>query len=120
MEEMGVTTPTIDVKKYGRLLAKTLPAVIHTEAENERMLEQIEALMDKGEKRSSAEDRLLELMVKLVEDFEAGRYTIEESSPAEVLAYLSEQRGIRQTDLLLVLGCSKSFMSEMVSGRREI
>jgi plasmid maintenance system antidote protein VapI len=31
-----------------------------------------------------------------------------------------EKRGLKQVELLPVLGCSKSFVSEMVSGRRGI
>ena len=114
------TIAAINVQRYGRLLAKAAPAVIKTEAENERMLEKIEALMDKGERRSPEEDALLELMAKLVADFEAAAYSVGESTPGELLAFMMEKRGLRQTDLLPVLGCSKSFMSEMVSGRREI
>ncbi len=94
--------------------------MVQTEAENERMLGKIEALMDRGEKRSPEEDRLLELMAKLVEDFEAKAYSLGESTPGEVLAYMIEKRGLKQSDLLPVLGCSKSFVSEMVSGRRGI
>jgi HTH-type transcriptional regulator / antitoxin HigA len=120
MEEMGLAATVIDERRYGRLLAKAAPAVIKTEAENQRMLEKIEALMDKGERRSPEEDRLLELMAALVEDFEAKAYKVGDSSPNEVLAYMIEQRGMKQSELLPVLGCSKSFMSEMVSGRREI
>jgi HTH-type transcriptional regulator/antitoxin HigA len=117
---MGVTMTGIDEHRYGRLLAKAVPAVIKTEAENERMLEKIEALMDKGDKRTPEEDRLLELMAKLVEDFETTAYSIGESTPAELLSFMIEKRGLKQVDLLPVLGCSKSFLSEMVSGKREI
>ena len=102
------------------MLAKAVPAVIQTEAENERMLEKIEALMDKGETRSPEETRLLDLMAKLVEDFEAKNCIIDAPAPGRLLAYMIEQRGLKQVDLLPVLGCSKSFMSEMISGRREI
>jgi hypothetical protein len=42
-----VLTP--DEKRYGRLLAKALPAVIRSEEENEKTLLQIEGLMDKGD-----------------------------------------------------------------------
>ena len=116
---MGVTV--IDERRYGRLLAKAAPAVIRTEAENELMLEKVEALMERGEKRSPEEERLLELMARLVEDFEARAYPLRgQSTPGEMLAYMLEKRGLKQVDLLPVLGCSKSFVSEMVSGRRGI
>jgi HTH-type transcriptional regulator/antitoxin HigA len=111
---------TLDEKRYGRLLAKALPAVIRSEEENEKTLLQIEALMDKGDGRSPEEDRLLELLAKLVADFEAANYDFGTSSPNEVLAFLLEKRGMKQIDLLPVLGCSKGALSDMLAGRREI
>lgn len=117
---MGVRGSVLDERRYGRLLAKALPMVIETEAENERMLEKIEALMDKGAKRSPEEDRLLELMAKLVKDYEQDAYQIPESKPHAILSFLLEQKGLKQVDVLPVLNCSKSFLSEMVNGKREI
>lgn len=111
---------TLDEKRYGRLLAKTLPAIIGTEEENEHTLGQIEVLMDKGEKRSPEESRLLDLLVRLVSDFEATNYDLGETTPEKALAYLIEQRGLKQADLLPVLGCSKGALSDMLSGRRGI
>jgi HTH-type transcriptional regulator/antitoxin HigA len=111
---------TADERRYGRLLAKALPAVIRTEEENERALLQIEALMDKGDGRSPEEDRLLELLARLAADFEAANYDFGRSKPNEILAFLLEKRGLRQVDLLPMLGCSKGALSDMLTGRREI
>ncbi len=111
---------TVDEKRYGRLLAKALPAIIRTEEENERTLGQIEALMDKGADRTPEEDRLLELLARLSADFEAVNYDFGKAKPNEVLATLLEQRGMRQIDLQPILGCSKGALSDMISGRREI
>lgn len=111
---------TIDERRYGRLLAKALPAVIRTEEENEKNLCQIEALMDRGDNRTPEEDRLLELLARLSADFEAEHYDPGESKPNEVLGYLLEKRGMKQIDLLPVLGCSKGTVSDILSGRREI
>ncbi len=111
---------TLDEKRYGRLLAKALPAVIRTDEENEKTLLQIEALMDKGDGRSPEEDRLLELLARLAADFEATNYDFGASKPNEVVAFLLEKRGMKQVDLLPVLGCSKGGLSDMLAGRREI
>jgi len=46
-------TLTIDNKKYARVLAKVLPRVIATEREHERMLAEVEKLMDKGDRRTA-------------------------------------------------------------------
>src|ERR1700682_3783301 len=48
MEAMS-TIAEIDLKTYGRLLAKTTPVVIKSEEDNERMLAAVEKLMRKGE-----------------------------------------------------------------------
>lgn len=70
-KEIQPPFPDYDEKKYGKLLAQTLPGVIRTEDEYEQMLEKIYGLTDKGEENLSPEEtRLLELMSVLVEDYE--------------------------------------------------
>jgi len=54
----------IDDKKYARVLAKVLPRVITTGGEHERMLAEVEKLMDQGEYRTAEEDAALDLMVR--------------------------------------------------------
>ena len=46
LEKMGALV--IDNKKYARVLAKVLPRVITTDEEHERMLAEVEKLMDKA------------------------------------------------------------------------
>src|SRR6266849_4034045 len=75
MERMSRAVHKINEARYRRLLSRTMPVVIETEEENERMLAVIEKLMDKGENVSPEEDKLLKLLVKLVEDFEKRRKT---------------------------------------------
>jgi len=117
---MLATTKSVDTKKYGRLLARTLPALIGTEREYKRVLAEIESLMDKGDHLSPEEDKLLELLAKLVEDFEEKRYPIPEARPHEVLQELMRQRGLRQRDLIHLLGSSRGTASEVINGKRSI
>lgn len=110
----------IDEKKYGRLLARALPSVIETEEENERMLAEVERLMDKGEVSLTPEEgRLLRLMVVLVEDFEGRTYPVRDAAPHEMLRHLMEARGLKQADLLPVFG-SRGYTSDIVNGKRGI
>ena len=113
------TIETLDERKYGRLLARALPVAPKTEAENDRMLGEIERLMLKGENLSVEEGALLEVMATLVERFEREHYEIPEGTPGEVLRLLMEDRDLRQRDLLPVFG-SRSRVSEALSGKREI
>ncbi len=55
---------------------------VETEAENDRLLGIVERLMVKGERNLSVEEgRLLELLSRLSEDFEARTYPIPECKP---------------------------------------
>ena len=116
---MGAAKKAIDRRKYGRLLARTLPAVIETEDEYEHFLAEIEKLIDKGEKRSPEEDKLFDLMTALVESFEAKNYPIPDAPPHEVLQELMRSRGLKQRDLLDIFG-SDGLASEVVNGKRNI
>jgi HTH-type transcriptional regulator/antitoxin HigA len=108
----------VDRQKYGKLLARTLPAVIETDAEYEHFLAQIEKLIDK-ENRSPEEDKLFDLMIVLVESFEEKNYPIPDAPPHEVLQELMRSRGLKQRDLLSIFG-SDGLASEVVNGKRNI
>ena len=69
---MGSITETIDLKRYGRLLAKTVPCVITTEVEHERALAVVDEIVEKGERNMTPEeDALLDLLTNLIRDYEA-------------------------------------------------
>lgn len=109
----------IDPRRYARLLAKTLPRVIDTEREHERLLAEAEALMDKGDRRTAEEDALLELIVSLIEGYETKHHALPDASPREILLYLMEKRRLRQADLLGVFK-SRGYVSDVVNGKRAI
>ena len=117
---MIVSARSIDPGKYGKLLARSLPSVIETKTEYERALAEIEQLMVKGDRLSPEEDMLLELLAKLVEDFEEKRYPIPAAKPHEVIQELMRQRGLRQRDLVHLLGSSRGTASEVINGKRGI
>lgn len=116
---MKRTVRRIDPTTYRRLLSRTMPVIIETEAENERMLKVIEKLMDKGEDLSPEEEKLLKLLTRLVEDFEERFYHPRDAAPLEVLQHLMESREIKQTHLWEVFG-SKGIASEVLNGKRGI
>jgi antitoxin component HigA of HigAB toxin-antitoxin module len=91
---------TIDNKKYGRALARVLPRVIVTDDEHERLLGEVESLMDKGEHRTAEQDAALELMVRLIKDYDEQHYPLPDPGPREMLVYLMERRGLKQADLI--------------------
>ena len=103
--------------EYADLLARTLPAVIHREKENERCIAMLAALDGKGEKLTAAECRLAELLTVLIEDFEEEAYALKPARPVEVVRELMESDGLKQKDLLDVFG-TLSIASEVLREKR--
>ena len=105
----------------GRLLAKTVPCVIDTAAEHARALVVVEGLLEKGERHMTPEeDALLDLLTNLIRAYEAASYAPRErSKPADMVAFLLEQRGMKPSDLWPVIG-SRGRVSEILAGKRAI
>lgn len=116
---MSRAVRNIDAVRYRRLLSRTMPVVIETEKENERMLAVVEKLMDKGENLSPEEEKLLKLFVRLIEDFEQEYYHPKDAEPLEILRHLMEARDVKQTHLWEIFG-SKGIASEVLNGKRGI
>lgn len=83
------------------------------------MLALVEQLMAKGNSLTPEEGELLSLIGKLIADFEAEFYHLDDAEPHEVLQELMAARGLKQGDLAQLLG-SKGRVSEVVNGRRAI
>lgn len=109
----------LDPKRYGRLLARKLPAVIRTEEENQRLLGELEELDRRHDELTPEEREYAELLTVLVEAFEEAHYALEGSTPDSRLRSLMEEHGLRQRDLLDVFG-SRGIASGVVSAKRAI
>ena len=115
-------TANVNEKKYGLLLMQTLPSVISSNAELERLTAEIDRLMTKGIKEdnlSPEEGSLLELLAVLVENYEDEHYPMPEIAPNEVLKFYMKEKNLKQSDLLPIFG-SSGITSEVVRGKRSI
>jgi HTH-type transcriptional regulator / antitoxin HigA len=113
MEKMAV----IDDLAYGRLLKRTLPRIIQTDEENERLIAELERL-DSLPQKTPELQALAELLTLLVQQYER-HYDLDAVAPVEALRSLMEDRGLRQRDLIGVFG-SSSVASDVINGKREI
>jgi HTH-type transcriptional regulator / antitoxin HigA len=111
--------PAILDREYAQLLATTQPKVIETEEENEFYLAEVTKLMRLGDAISPAQERLLRLLVNLIESFENRHYQLKSATPLEILTELVCDRGLKQKDLVPVFG-SQGVASEVLSGKRGI
>ena len=86
MQNMTKTTGkmilTFDSDRYSSLLSQYQPRIIKNEDENEIFLEIVESLLSRNN-LTPEEDTLLELLVKLIEDFEEKSYQINASTPTQ-------------------------------------
>jgi HTH-type transcriptional regulator / antitoxin HigA len=119
MEEMAVTSKSINRTAYARLLSRVLPRVIETEEENQRVIAELERLDTRGRPLTREEEKLAELMTLLVRQFESERYPLGHAEPVEALRVLMDARGLRQRDLIPVFGAS-SVVSDVLNGKRSI
>jgi HTH-type transcriptional regulator/antitoxin HigA len=61
----------------------------------------------------------LDLVSQLVSDYESVRYVLPGAKPHEVLRFIMEQHGLKQTDLAAEIG-GQSVVSDILGGKREI
>ncbi len=111
-------TRTFSPESYASLLAQYQPRVIETESENDAAIALAEELEHRPN-RTLEEDALLELLVTLIEKFEDEHYQLNASKPQSILQHLMEARGLKQSDLVDILG-SSGVISEVINGKRDI
>jgi HTH-type transcriptional regulator / antitoxin HigA len=115
----GNKIPTFNPAAYIDLLAQTIPSVIETEAEYQRLLALTESLHFKKD-RTLEEKKIYRLLVTLIEIYESQQYSIAASSPVEVLQHIMEHSGLKQSDLAEIMGASSGVISDIVNGKRTI
>lgn len=111
-------TLTFNQATYRHLLAEVAPKVIETQEEYDRILAIAEQLTFK-KNRTPEERALHQLLVTLIEAYEAQNYPMEQAAPHEILQHILECSGTRQADLVGVIG-SSGVVSEVVNGKRSI
>jgi HTH-type transcriptional regulator/antitoxin HigA len=110
---------TLNKEEYTKLLAETLPRVINTTTEHERLINEVEKLMNMGEDLTPEQAEVLELLVTLIEQFEDKHYHLKTANPSEILQELMLARGLEGEDCVDFFG-SKGITSEVINGRTSI
>jgi HTH-type transcriptional regulator/antitoxin HigA len=107
--------------KYGKLLSRTMPKRIETDAEMDHFVEVMEGLsraIARGE-ADPEEIALHSLLAMLVKEYDDRVYPLPPGDPIRLLQFLMEQRGLRAADLTPVFG-ARSIASMVLSGKREL
>jgi len=104
---------------YAELLAVHQPAKPRNRQELAEMTSLLERLAENEIPQAPAMERFIETLTALIMQYEEEIEPEPGSSPVGVLKYLMEEHGLRQVDLVPVLG-SKSYVSQILSGHRSI
>ena len=95
------------------------PKIIKTEEQYRAYLAEVDHLAaDDPAPGTSVGDRL-ELLAKLVEDYEKERFTFARPDPIEAILFRMEEKGLRQKDLAEALG-GKNRVSEILARKRPL
>ena len=91
---------------------------IRSEEDYDKALAIVESLMD-AEPGTERYD-MLELWTTLIEAYEAKHHAIDLPDPVEAIRFRMEQEGLKQKDLVEILGGSKSRVSEILNYKRKL
>jgi HTH-type transcriptional regulator/antitoxin HigA len=106
-------------KTYNGLVSLLVPRPIHDRASYENAVEVVHALA--GFKLNRDQDDYLELMAKIVEDYE--RETVAEPAPVrgiESLRFLLKENDLTADDLGSIIGVDRSIAYRILKGARNL
>jgi HTH-type transcriptional regulator/antitoxin HigA len=107
-----------DPRKYGILLAASLPQAITTDEENDARIEELEAYSFAGD-LTPEQEAYAKVLAILIETYEQ-RYRLSRTlDPIEAIKVLMSNRELKQADLVPVIG-NKSHVSEILCGKRDL
>jgi HTH-type transcriptional regulator/antitoxin HigA len=93
--------------------------IIKTRQQYRRYLEEVDRLVSLDPDPRTAEGGRLELLAKLVEDYEKERFKFRRPDPVEAILFRMEQQGLRQKDIAELVG-GKNRASEVLSRKRPL
>lgn len=95
------------------------PRIIKTEEQYKRYLREVEQLAAQDPDADSADGERLELLAKLVEDYEKERFPFNTPDPIDAILFRMEEQGLRQKDIADLLG-GKNRASEVLARKRPL
>ena len=95
------------------------PRVIRTDYQYREARAEIERLVPLDPAPESREGLRLELLSKLVDDYEKVRFSFAKPDPIDAIIFRMEEQGLRQKDIAPLLG-GKNRASEVLSRKRSL
>jgi len=93
--------------------------IIKSEAQHRRYLEEARRLVKADPAPESDDGARLELLAKLIDDYERERFSFRKPDPIEAILFRMEEQGLRQADIAALVG-GKNRASEILSRKRPL
>lgn len=93
--------------------------IIKTEEQHRRYLEEARRLAKADPEPESDDGARLELLAKLIDDYERERFAFRKPDPVEAILFRMEAQGLRQADIAAIVG-GKNRASEILSRKRPL
>jgi HTH-type transcriptional regulator/antitoxin HigA len=93
--------------------------IIKTEEQHRRYLEEARRLARKDPDPGSPQGARLELLGKLIDDYEKERFKFRKPDPIEAILFRMEEQGLRQADIAAIVG-GKNRASEILARKRPL
>jgi HTH-type transcriptional regulator / antitoxin HigA len=111
----------MNTARYVQLLSRFPPQVIRSRAQLARTESEIESLLARKERLDDSEEAYLDLLARLVEDWEDEHVAMPDISGVDLLKVLLEDRGLTQRDLVRAgVFATDSIASEVLAGKRSL
>lgn len=95
------------------------PKIIKTDDQYRAYLAEVDRLAADDPAPGTADGDRLELLAKLVEDYEKERFRFKRPDPIDAIRFRMEEQGLRQKDLAPLLG-GRNRVSEVLAGKRPL
>ncbi len=111
----------VHIKNMTKLMLEPLAikSLIKTDEEYEQALEWTYQTMKSPPFKGTPQGDAYELMILLIEDYEARHYPVPPLHPIEAIKFYLDQKGMNETELNAIFG-SRSRKSEILSGKRKL
>jgi HTH-type transcriptional regulator/antitoxin HigA len=95
------------------------PRIIKTDEQHRRYLEEARRLAKDDPAPESDDGARLELIAKLIDDYERERFRFRKPDPVEAILFRMEEQKLRQADIAAIVG-GKNRASEILSRKRPL
>ena len=93
--------------------------IIKTRQQHRRYLKEVDRLVALDRDPRTPDGARLELLAKLVEDYEKEHFTFRKPDPVEAILFRMREQGLKQTDLAAMVG-GKNRASEILARKRPL